>query len=550
MTGTDMSGPSPRPKVRPSPDRRELLSLLLRNRGGRPGAAPSLGLQPRPESLPLTPNQQGLWFLDQLHPGRADYSIPGAVLLSGRLDLAALEQSLSEIVRRHESLRSVFSDDGHGLPHQRIEPSRPLRLAVVDLGRLPEDERMAEALRLATIEARTPFDIARGPLFRAQLVRLDSEQHVLVINMHHMVSDGWSMGILTRELTELYDAFSRGRPSPLKAPSIQFSDYVLWQRERMRGTWLDDSLTYWRLQLGKETKTAELPSDRPRPAVSTLRGSHLPVRIAPHIRDGLREIASREHVTLYVALLAAFQVLLYRFGGSTNVVVGATFANRVHPKLETVIGFFANTLPLRTDLSGNPSFRELLARVQETCLDAHAHQEVELAWLVKELQPSRDLDQQPLYRIVFDFLTPDHNPAVYGYGMSRAADETVELRGLTVKGVDVECGVARFDLAVFIWDMRAGLSGTVEYSTDLFDETTIARLFEQYEALLSDLIARPTASIEELVASIQRRDKSLVEKAEQSYLDDVRARLRRVRDRRSGTGPSRSAPSGEGGERV
>lgn len=516
-----------------SPERRRLLTRLLQEQGiagSRPQPTPSPARRHPAEAVPLSHHQERLWFLDQLHPGGANYNIPAIARLTGRLDVAALEQSLSEIVRRHESLRTTFAVQPDGLPVQVIGRARSLTLPVTDLTDWPETEREAEARRLATAEAGRPFVLTRGPLFRAFLLRLSEQEHVLVLNVHHIVADGWSIGVLTRELAALYEAFSQGRPSPLPELPVQYADFALWQREWMQGEEMRTQLAYWKQQLGA-LPALQLPTDRPRPQVLSYRGRHQPVMLSKSLTEALRTLAQREGVSLFMTLLAAFKILLHHDTGQDDIVVGAGFANRHRSEWEKLIGFFVNTLPLRTNLKGNPSFRELLRRVREVTLGAYAHQDVPLGKLVKELQAKRDLSRSPLFQVEFTLLTPDHNPAVYGYGLSSTVMETLDLPGLTVTPWDVEGGVARFDVAVFLWDLPEGLGGAVEYSRDLFEPATIARLVDRFETLLRWVVAEPDARLSGLVQRLREAERQHHISQEKSYKETVHQKLKSTKRR-------------------
>jgi hypothetical protein len=522
-------------KPRLSSAKRDLLARLLREKGIDARAARQ-ALQPRPADAlaPLHPNQEGLWFIDQVEPGQANYSMPCTVRLAGKLDREALERSLEEIVRRHEALRTTFplQGDGSGSPYQAIAPAAALKLASEDLADLPEQEREAVVLQRVEEEVRRPFDLERGPLFRAHLLRLHASDHVLSLNFHHAICDGWSMGVFTRELKQLYEAFSQARPSPLPDLPIQYADYALWQRERMASADFEEQRSFWREQMAGEVPNLSLPTDHARPSGRTFRGSHQAIEFSEDFTSELRGLAQREGVTAYVLLLTAFEILLHRFTAETDIVVGSTFADRGQSELEDLIGFFANTLPIRVDLSGNPSFRELLGRTRDVCLATQAHQEMPFPVLVKELQPQRDADENPFYRIVFDFLTPDQNPAVYGYGLASTVDETVSFSGLTMTPQDVECGVARFDVAIFIWDMARAFRGTVEYRSDLFERGTIQRMVDLWRAVLGDVVADPERRVDPLVAGIDREDQRLQKREKAQARDSARQALRKLRRRR------------------
>jgi non-ribosomal peptide synthetase component F len=360
-------------------------------------------------------------------------------------------------------------------------------------------------------------------------MRLSESEHVLVLNVHHIVADGWSMGVLTRELGVLYEAFSRGKPSPLPELPIQYADFALWQRQWMQGEVLEAQLAYWKQQLGDSPAILRLPTDRLRPPVLSYHGKHLPLSFSQSLTEQLRTLSQQERVTVFMTLLAAFKALLYCATGQSDIVVGSAFANRNRSELERLIGFFVNTLPLRTDLSGNPSFRELLQRVREVTLGASSHQDLPLATLVRELQPKRDLGRNPLFQVEFALLTPDHNPAVYGYGLRSAVMETLELPELTVTPLDVEGGVARFDMAVFLWNLPTGLSGAWEYNTDLFESATIARLAAHFEVVLHSVAAEPDIPLHRLAERLKETERQQQVNREKAYTESIHQKLKTSR---------------------
>ncbi len=351
-----------------------------------------------PQALPLSYAQERLWFLDQLDPGTATYNLPSALQLSGRLDVAALAGSQCEVVRRHAALRTVFTVVD-GRPCQVVTPARREALPLADLAALPAAARDREVRRLADEEALQPFDLARGPLLRTGLLRLAPDEHVILLTMHHIVSDGWSMGVLIHEVAVLYAAEVQGRPSPLHALPIQYADYAVWQRGWLQGELLDRELAYWRAALAG-VPPLQLPTDRPRPAVQSFRGGDSPVRTARTLLTGLRELARAEQATLYVVLLAGFQALLARHSGQEDLSVGSPIANRTRTEIEGLIGFFLNTLVLRTDLAGDPGFRTLLERVRGVAFAAYDHQAVPFEKVVQELAPERNLSRTPLFQVL------------------------------------------------------------------------------------------------------------------------------------------------------
>ncbi|HEX8921031.1 MAG TPA: condensation domain-containing protein, partial [Pyrinomonadaceae bacterium] len=437
----------------------------------------------RDRELPLSFSQQRLWFIDQLEPGNNAFNIPIAIRLSGRVDSDALEQSLNEIVRRHEVLRTSFTTI-EGKLGQVINAEQVLRLPVLDYSGLNEDERQQQVRRHSAQETATAFDLSHGPLLRAKLLRLSEEEHVLLMTMHHIVSDGWSMGILIREVAALYEAFSHGAASPLPELAIQYADFAVWQREWLEGEVLEKQLGYWREQLGGAPPVLELPTDKARPAMQSFSGAVYEFELGQELRKGLEALSRREGATLFMTLLAAFQTLLGRYSGQTDIVVGSPVANRNRAETEGLIGFFVNMLVLRTDLSGNPSFRELIGRVRETALGAYAHQDVPFEKLVEELQPERDMSRSPLFQVVFV--------------LQNAPMPNLELPGLTLSPVEIDSSTTHFDIMLMMEESEHGLSGWIEYNTDLFEETTIRRMQQHLEILLRAVIVNPEQHVSQI----------------------------------------------------
>ncbi|HYN83948.1 MAG TPA: amino acid adenylation domain-containing protein, partial [Pyrinomonadaceae bacterium] len=454
-----------------SPEKRELLARLLAEQGADFNA------------FPLSFAQQRLWFLDQLEPGAASYNMPSVVRLEGPLDATALEAALGEVVSRHEALRTTFSVIGDE-PVQVIAPSLALRLAVHDLTNLDAGAAAAESARLAAEEARRPFDLARGPLVRAALLRTSATSHVFVLVMHHIVSDGWSMNVLLREVAALYEAFAAGRPSPLPELPIQYADFAEWQRERLDGEVMERHLDYWRRQLGGALPVLELPADRPRPPAQTFGGASVSFELSADAAQALRELSRREGATLFMTLLAAFQTLLHRYTRQTDISVGVPVANRTRAEVEDLIGFFVNTLVLRADLSGDPTFTELLARVREVALEANAHQDVPFEKLVEALQPERDPSRNPLFQVLF--------------ALQNAPPDELRLGDVVMHVEEFDSGSTRFDVELHVRERGAALAGTLVYNTDLFDETTARRMVGHFRTLLEGVAADPRRRVSAL----------------------------------------------------
>ncbi len=451
--------------------------------GGIGLEAPPIVPVPRDGELPLSFAQQRLWFIDQLEPGGSVYNFPAAVRLKGPLNVMALKQSLNEIVKRHEALRTTFAIVD-GRPVQVIAPLLTLTLPIVDLRELSEPEREREVQRLATNEAQRPFDLAEGPLVRATVLRLGENEHVGLLTMHHIVSDGWSVGILIREMAVLYEAFCSATPTSLPELPIQYADFAHWQRQWLEGGVLETQLTYWKQLLLGAPPFLELPTDHPRPAVQTFRGAHQSFLLPKTMGDRLKTLSRQEGVTLFMTLLAAFKILLHAYTNQDDLVIGTPTANRNRLEIEGLIGFFVNTLVLRTNLSGNPSFRELLHRVRETCLGAYAHQDLPFERLVEELHPARDLSRNPLFQVMFV--------------LQNASLQPLELPGLSLSPVEVDTGTTHFDLTLNIADTEQGLVGTLAYNTDLFEAVTIARMLGHFRTLLEAVATAPERRVSDI----------------------------------------------------
>ncbi|WP_253895921.1 non-ribosomal peptide synthetase, partial [Corallococcus exercitus] len=427
--------------------------------------------------------QARLWFLDKYAPGDVAYNLPAAVRLEGELDVAALEGSLTALAARHDAMRTSFGEQD-GRPLQIISKDAVLPLARVSLTALPVGAREAEASRLAHEEARRPFDLTRGPLVRATLLTLDERTHVLVLVMHHAVSDGTSMAVLVREVSALYAALRDGRPSPLPALPLGYADYAEWQREWLDGAALTSQLDYWRKQLSGAPRLLELATDRPRPAERGTQGARVPVALDSRLAEAVRTLAVREGVTPFMVLLAGFQAVLARRSGQDDVSVGTAIAGRGRAELQGLVGFFVNTLVMRTRLSGAPTFRELLGRVRATAMGAFAHQDVPFEKLVEALQPTRERGHTPLFQVMFILQGAQVGAPV--------------LPGLQSRLVDVHPGTAMFDLTLSLAESPRGFEGWLEYATDLFDADTVARLAGHLRVLLEAAVADPSRTVDAL----------------------------------------------------
>ncbi|MBM0744240.1 amino acid adenylation domain-containing protein [Phormidium sp. CLA17] len=463
--------------------------------------------------FPLSFAQQRLWFLYQLTPDNPFYNVPAAIRLIGTLDHKALERSFDEIVRRHAALRTTFTIVD-GQPVQVIAPNLAIALPVVNLQSAAVQERERLGQQLATAEAQRPFNLTTDALLRVTILQFDPTDAVLLLTMHHIVADGWSLGVLIQELACFYTAFVEQRSPDLPPLPIQYTDFACWQRNWLQGRVLEEQLAYWRQQL-QDLPALHLPSDRPHPAVQTYRGATYPLQFSPTLTQGLASLSQQSGASLFMTLLAAFQTLLYRYTGQEDIAIGSPIANRHRSDLEGLIGFFVNSLVMRSDLSGNPSFRELLERVRNVALEAYAHQDLPFEKLVEELDPERDLSRNPLFQVAF--------------ALQNAPMQPLELPGLTLEPAPLESGSTRFDLEVHLWEpthglrslweSQSGLGGFIAYSTDLFDRARIGRLVGHFQTLLEGIVANPDARLSDLPLLTAADYQHLVE-WNQTHTDD------------------------------
>jgi tyrocidine synthetase-3 len=455
----------------------------LRDSEQRTPAAAGILPSQRPENPPTSFNQERIWFLQRFEPNSPAFNIPRGLKMLGRLEHGVLSRALQEIDTRHEAMRTTFREDG-GIPFQVIALPRSLTVPVIDLSALPEPQRGAELDRQADAESHRPFDLARGPLWRVYVLRLEREEHVLLFNIHHIISDGWSIGILIREISEIYSAFLRGEPSPLPPLAVQFADYSAWEREALTGEVLEEHLAYWRRQLAGASGELALPGQRPRPASPRFEGGIHWLLVSLSVTQGLRELSQREDATLFVVTLAAFNALLHLYTGQEDFVVGTNFANRNEPELEHLIGFFVNNLALRADLSGNPTFRQLIHRVRETALNAYVHQAAPFEKVIEAVRPNRSSGYSPLFRVMFTF---ENFPM-----------PALDLAELSMRGMQIESRRANFDLNMMMVESDRGLVGTFVYDQDLFDGDMIQRFLDNFQLLLSRVVEDPDRELSDL----------------------------------------------------
>ena len=458
----------------------DILALLKGVQDAANTAAPALRPVSRQGPLELSFAQQRLWFLDQLGSGSSVYNIPVALRASGALDLPVLQRSLDEVLRRHEALRTRFLASS-GQAFQVIEPPGPVELSTLDLRGLPAAEREAAAVRQVREVSTRPFDLGRGPFLRATVLRLGEEEHILVVTTHHIAADGWSLGVLGREMRILYEAFLNGHPSPLPDLPIQYADFAHWQRQWLQGARLQQQLAYWKQKLVGPLPALDLLTDHPRPAVPSSRGARLLFILCPEVVGRLKDFSNREGVTLFMTLLAAFKVLLHRYTRQEDILVGSPVAGRSQPETEGLIGFFLNNLVLRTDLSGDPTFRQLLGRVRSVALEAYANQDVPFEKLVEVLQPERDTGRLPLFQVLFS--------------LQNVPLEEARLAGTSLRPFEFDIGTSRYDLTFELWERPEGLRVYVEYNTDLFEEATVRRMFGHYTTLLDAVLVHPECRI-------------------------------------------------------
>ncbi|MDQ6651918.1 MAG: amino acid adenylation domain-containing protein, partial [Acidobacteriota bacterium] len=479
-----------------SPAKRALVELTLLKKKAAAGESKPL-ISPRPKDLPapLSYYQQGLWVLSQLMPNTSLYHVPKAMKLTGDLDIPALKGALDYVVARHEALRTSFAAVD-GVPTQVVSELLTLDIPFRELSHLPARERERECRRVLREEARRPFDLEKGPLIRAILLRLHQREHIVLVTTHHIVTDGWSMGIFHRELMALYEAFATGKPSPLPDLPIQYPDYAYWQRQWFQGKVYESQLAYWKNQFQSLPPVLELPTDHARPSVQAhraFRGSKRKLMLSKVLTRQLKELCQKEEATLFMVLLAAYQTLLHRYTGEEDIVVGSPIAGRCLEETEQLIGLFVNALALRGDLSGDPTFSQLLLRVKEVALGAYAHQDLPFERLVKEIQPNRTLAHNPLFQVMF-VLQSDPVP-------------TLELPGLTISHIQVDNVVANFDLTLDAVERDGQLECLLESNADLFDDETITRLLGHFENLLAGIVANPQQRISELplLSELERR---------------------------------------------
>src|SRR6266404_515317 len=483
-----------------SPAKRALLELRLMKKHAAGTAKRVIPRRANREVAPLSYNQQGLWVLNQLMPGTSLYHTPMAVRLTGVLNVTALERALNSIVARHDALRTTFTTL-EGTPSQVIASEALLELPLIDLSSELDTEREPAAQRLLQHEARRPFDLSLGPLVRSILVRLCEQEHILLVTMHHIVTDGWSVGIFQRELSELYTGFAAGDGATLPELPIQYPDYAAWQRRWFAGELYESQLAYWKKIFAPLPPVLELPTDHPRPnaqAHRAFRGAHQTICLPKQLTTDLKLLSQRQGATLFMTLLAAYEILLHRYSGEEDIVVGTPIAGRQMPETEDLIGLFINTLAMRTKFSGELTLRNLLSRVKEVALGAYAHQDLPFERLVKELQPERTLAHHPLFQVMFVLQSEEIQP--------------LQLKGIEVEHFRVGNIKANFDLTLDIVERDEQLVCLFESNADLFESDTVERMMGHFQNLLEGIVANPEQKISELpLLSERERLQLLVE---------------------------------------
>ena len=496
-----------------SPAKRAFLMRALREEGGFQRNSRMLARRSEP-SAPLSFAQKRLFFIDQMYPGNPAYNLPTAVRMRGALDVAILKQSLDDVIRHHESLRTTF-EIVNNEPIQIIGGSLDLPVPVIDLTIIEESEREAQAHRLAIEEGKRPFDLAQGPLLRLTLIKMGEQDHVALVTMHHIISDAWSMGLFVREIAAAYEAFSAGLVSPLSEPKLQYADFAVWQQEWLESEAFAEQLSYWKNRLSGATAVRELPTDHPRPPVQTFDGAKQYLSLPNDLAVPLEALSRAEGVTVFMTLLAVFTELLHLYTQQEDILIGSPVDNRNRVELESIIGFFVSTQVLRTDLSGDPTFRELMSQVREVVLGAHAHQELPFEMLVREMNLDRNLGIMPLFQVWFVFQI--------------APPQATEVAGLTFSSFDVDYEMARYDLKLDLLQTSEGISGSFEYNRTIFDSSTVQRIARQFQSLLTLVIAQPDLRLSELQRRVAESDEQqrIAERIERNRSNRTNLKLAR-----------------------
>src|SRR5581483_5284740 len=486
----------------------------------------------RDGDLALSFAQERLWFIEQMESGTGTYNIPAGVKLEGELKIEALEQSLREVVRRHEVLRTSFIET-EGEPRQVVRERAELGIAEVDLSGLDAGEQERAIKELQRAESGRGFDLAAGPLIRGRLLRIAEQEQVLLLTMHHIVSDGWSSRIIIEETASLYDSFTEGQPSGLNELPIQYADYAVWQREWLQGEELERQVGYWKEKLAGVSEVLELPTDRPRAAVQSHRGAVQPLQLSSSLSGSLKALSQRNSSTHYMTMVAALKTLLYRYSGQRDIAVGSTIAGRTRAELEGLIGFFVNTLVLRTELGGEASFEQLLAEEREGVPQAQTDQDWRFEQRVEELQPQRSWSHTPLFQVM---VTMDNTPTA-----------RLELAKLKLQALGSEIEGTKFDLTLGLRQTEDGLSGSVQYREELFDAVTIQRLVRHFERLLQEVVSNPKQRLNEIKLLSEAEQHQLLQEWNNSESDyQLSTPLHRLIEEQVKRTPDRIAIVGDG----
>lgn len=458
--------------------------------------------------------QQRLWFLHRLAPDSNAYNIPNALHAKGPLNLKALEQSIDEIRRRHEVLRTTFAVH-EGQPVQIIGSAKAEGLPVVDLSMVPQPDQERLAKELIEAESNRPFNLASQTALRVSVLKLNQDEHIILFTMHHIASDSWSMSVLVNEVGTLYEAFSKGRPSPLPELPIQYADFAVWQRQWLQGQELENQQNYWKRQLSGMPPLLELPGDRPRPAQETYRGAIHSIALSKELSTNLQALSRKQGATLFMTLLAGFKLLLNYLTNQNDIVVGTDVANRGRVETENLIGFFVNQLVLRTQISGESTFEELLRRVRDVTLEAYAHQDLPFEKVVELINPDRSATHAPLFQVK---LILNHAPS-----------GGLQLPQLDLKLFNAERTTAQLDITFPLWETSEGIGGWINYNTDLFDEATMVRFGRLFEKLLDAVARNPLATVSELKAMLADWNRREQVEREQQFAQSSQLRLRQAR---------------------
>ncbi len=470
-------------KTKLSPTKQLLLEKRLRGETIEVNNLQRIGSLPRPQHLPLSYAQQRLWFLDRLAGNSSEYNMPVALRLRGELHRQALEQTINTIISRHETLRTHF-DEIEGAPIQIIEPELWIEIPVDDLSQLDEQEQQTRVTARLREQVSCPFDLTRGPLLRVNLLKLGERDHILLRTMHHIVSDGWSEGVFNHEFTQLYEAFCQGRENPLKPLSVQYADFALWQRQWLEQERLQAELAYWKQQLAGIPERLELPTDRVRPPVQTFQSEISQMILSGQQVDGLKRLSQSQQATLYMTLLAGFALLLERYSGQEEIVVGSPIANRQEAQLEEMIGFFVNTLVMRMRVNGEKSVEELVSEARRVALEAYEHQDVPFERLVEELSPQRSLDTTPIFQVIF--------------ALQNAPQVAERMKGLEIEQLAGDQLQVRFDLEMYAWEEDGEIMLSWLYNRELFDRWRIEQMGRHCVRVLEAMVS----DAQQMIASI------------------------------------------------